>query len=66
MEKSCGQCKWFGNGVNTLHDRNLCTYPIPVWLKDRVTLGPSERLADYMHESWGYNCATFEAREATQ
>lgn len=65
MEKSCGQCKWFGDGVDTLHDRNLCKYPIPVWLKHRVTSGASERLADFMHESWGYDCATFEKREGT-
>lgn len=61
MEQSCGQCKWFGDGKEQ-HERNICKWPIPDWLHVRVTSGAMERLADYVHESHGRECRTFERR----
>lgn len=63
MEQSCGQCKWFGDGKDTLHNRNICNYPIPAWLLDHVLSGPADRLADFVHESHGRECRTFERRQ---
>lgn len=58
MSQSCGTCKWW-RGDRRI-ERNICRYPIPIWLHNRVTTGAVERLADYVHQSWGEDCATYE------
>lgn len=63
MEQSCGQCKWFGGGKYTQHNRNTCNYPFPAWLFNRVTEGACHRLSDYVYASHGRDCRTFERRE---
>lgn len=66
MTKSCGQCKWFGTGVPAPSTRRFCTYPIPIWLQTYIISGPLDRLADYVDESWGSDCRTFERKEGPE
>ncbi len=60
MTKSCGQCKWFA--ARLPGDKDLCKFPLPIWLLDHVFSTSHGRLANFVRDSSGADCPTFELR----